>query len=214
MSFLDVINKTFYILKHLIKYCQHIDTCVVNESTLNNASPHVSTARGIWTAQGVWSSAECNLKLRGVQLYKNNACMLLSRILSIINSDWLQHVHSVRAVYESGSIQHYYISLKSFSLLLKPQQGIQIKCICQWCGTLSILQIPRKTHPWPRVSEVREPAINQHGTKSPYCLWATQGFLWLSFLATLMFGRSATRDSSEANALTPFMYIHDLSKHV
>ena len=36
----------------------------------------------------------------GVQLYKNNARVLLSRILSILNLDWLQHAHSVRGVYE------------------------------------------------------------------------------------------------------------------
>ena len=36
----------------------------------------------------------------GVQLYKNNARALLSRILSILNSDWLQHARSVRGVYE------------------------------------------------------------------------------------------------------------------
>ena len=36
----------------------------------------------------------------GVQLYKNNACALLSRILSILNLDWLQHARSVRGVYE------------------------------------------------------------------------------------------------------------------
>ena len=38
----------------------------------------------------------------GVQLYKNNARALLSRILSIVNLDWLQHARSVRRVYESG----------------------------------------------------------------------------------------------------------------
>ena len=37
----------------------------------------------------------------GVQLYKNNACALLSRILSILNLDWLQHARTVRGVYES-----------------------------------------------------------------------------------------------------------------
>ena len=37
----------------------------------------------------------------GVQLYKNNARALLSRILSILNLDWLQHARSVRWVYES-----------------------------------------------------------------------------------------------------------------
>ena len=36
----------------------------------------------------------------GVQLYKNNARTLLSRILSILNLDWLQHAGSVRGVYE------------------------------------------------------------------------------------------------------------------
>ena len=36
----------------------------------------------------------------GVQLYKNNARALLLRILSILNSDWLQHARSVRGVYE------------------------------------------------------------------------------------------------------------------
>ena len=33
-------------------------------------------------------------------LYKNNARGLLSRILSILNLDWLQHARSVRGVYE------------------------------------------------------------------------------------------------------------------
>ena len=36
----------------------------------------------------------------GVQLYKNNARALLSRILSILNLDWLQHARSGRGVYE------------------------------------------------------------------------------------------------------------------
>ena len=36
----------------------------------------------------------------GVPLYKNNARALLSRILSILNLDWLQHARSVRGVYE------------------------------------------------------------------------------------------------------------------
>ena len=41
----------------------------------------------------------------GVQLYKNNARALLSRILSILNLDWLQHARSVRWVYET-SLKH------------------------------------------------------------------------------------------------------------
>ena len=43
----------------------------------------------------------------GVQLYKNNARALLSRILSILNLDWLQHARSVRGVYESVLIFQY-----------------------------------------------------------------------------------------------------------
>ena len=39
-------------------------------------------------------------KVFGVQLYKNNARALLSRILCILNSDWLQHARSIRGVYE------------------------------------------------------------------------------------------------------------------
>ena len=38
----------------------------------------------------------------GVQLYKSNARALPSRILSILNLDWLQHARSVRGVYECG----------------------------------------------------------------------------------------------------------------
>ena len=36
------------------------------------------------------------LTVFGVQSYKNNARALLSRILNILNSDWLQHARSVR----------------------------------------------------------------------------------------------------------------------
>ena len=35
-----------------------------------------------------------------VQLYKNSARALLSRILNILNLDWLLHARSVRRVYE------------------------------------------------------------------------------------------------------------------
>ena len=35
-----------------------------------------------------------------MQLYKNNACALLSRIMSILNLDWLKQARSVRGVYE------------------------------------------------------------------------------------------------------------------
>ena len=40
----------------------------------------------------------------GVQLYKYNARPLLSRILSIVNSAWLQFTTSVRRVYELAFI--------------------------------------------------------------------------------------------------------------
>ena len=41
-----------------------------------------------------------------VQLYKNNARVLLSRILSILNLDWLQYARSVRGVYEWAFITY------------------------------------------------------------------------------------------------------------
>ena len=50
---------------------------------------------------------ECTLHLRScarkvfeVQLNKNNTCALLSCILSIVSSHWLQHARRVRKVYE------------------------------------------------------------------------------------------------------------------
>ena len=51
----------------------------------------------------VWMHPTLGLHTRnlfGVQLYKNNARALLSRILSIVNSDWLQHGRMLRGVYE------------------------------------------------------------------------------------------------------------------
>ena len=42
----------------------------------------------------------------GVQLYKNNARALLSRSLSILNLDWLQHARSVRGVYECTGLRN------------------------------------------------------------------------------------------------------------
>ena len=47
-------------------------------------------------------------KVFGVQLSKNNARALLSRISSIVNPDWLQHARSVRGVYE------YYANIRSY----------------------------------------------------------------------------------------------------
>ena len=66
-------------------YPKNTITCETSEPTLPDTHMHVSTARG-------------------VQLYKNNACTLLLRILSIVNSDWLLHAYSVRSVYEYSLI--------------------------------------------------------------------------------------------------------------
>ena len=55
----------------------------------------------------------------GVQLYKNNARALLSRILSILNLDWLQHARSVRGVYEY-SLLSYYVLVMADSILRLP----------------------------------------------------------------------------------------------
>ena len=51
----------------------------------------------------------------GVQLYKNNARALLSRILSILNLDWLQHARSVRGVYELTNNQFVSYALLSLA---------------------------------------------------------------------------------------------------
>ena len=59
------------------------------------------------------ASALC--EMFGVQLYKNNARALLSRILSILNLDWLQHARSVRGVYESKLIKTIILSIFSLS---------------------------------------------------------------------------------------------------
>ena len=53
----------------------------------------------------------------GVQLYKNNARALLSRILSILNLDWLQRARSVRGVYEWLFLM---ITLRQFVLPSSP----------------------------------------------------------------------------------------------
>ena len=55
----------------------------------------------------------------GVQLYKNNARALLLRILSILNLDWLQHVRSVRGVYEYSLKVHWGYSATTTALQLE-----------------------------------------------------------------------------------------------
>ena len=55
-------------------------------------------------------------KVFGVQLYKNNARAPLSRILCILNSDWLQHARSIRGVYELYTL-HFCRINKLFRIL-------------------------------------------------------------------------------------------------
>ena len=59
----------------------------------------------------------------GVQLYKNNARTLLSHILSIVNSDWLQHARSVRGVYEWG-VLHPLFKIYILYAISKLQQSL------------------------------------------------------------------------------------------
>ena len=54
-------------------------------------------------------------KVFAVQLYKNNARALLSRILTILNSDWLHHAHTVRRVCESAN-NHFILHACPFHL--------------------------------------------------------------------------------------------------
>ena len=56
---------------------------------------------------GTLTLASALREMFGVQLYKNNARALLSRILSILNLDWLQHARSVRGVYECTVIYFF-----------------------------------------------------------------------------------------------------------
>ena len=64
----------------------------------------------------------------GVQLYKNNARALLSRILSILNLDWLQHARSVRGVYESTLISGFSVPTE-VGLHIRKNSGMQRKPI-------------------------------------------------------------------------------------
>ena len=75
----------------------------------------------------------------GVQLYKNNARALLSRILSILNLDWLQHARSVRGVYElyliwdislsdSKKIVYHYFQMEALPLINAPPYFLTSNC--------------------------------------------------------------------------------------
>ena len=84
-------------MRHLSKFKSHLNitnkiwiTHLENKSTLRSRNQPYSML--------TLASALC--EMFGVQLYKNNAHALLSRILSILELDWLQHACSVRRVYE------------------------------------------------------------------------------------------------------------------
>ena len=56
-----------------------------------------------------YATLMCEYGVRSAIVQKNNAHMLLSHILSIVNSDWLQHAHSVCEVYEFANNYSYEI---------------------------------------------------------------------------------------------------------
>ena len=70
---------------------------------------------------GMLTLASALREMFGVQLYKNNAHALLSRILSILNLDWLQHARSVRGVYE------YSLNSKDFIKVTKLLKDLKFK---------------------------------------------------------------------------------------
>ena len=77
-------------MRHFNKFKSHLN--VINKIRLP-----------VWKMNQPYATLTLASALRemfGVQLYKNNARALLSRILSILNLDWLQHARSVRGVYE------------------------------------------------------------------------------------------------------------------
>ena len=65
-------------------------TLCSGKSTLCDTHTRVSTAR-----------------VFGVQWYKNNPCTLLSRILSILNLDWLQYTRSVWIIFFFNDFMRY-----------------------------------------------------------------------------------------------------------
>ena len=63
----------------------------------------------------------------GVQLYKNNARALLSRILSILNLNWLQHARSVRGVYEYDLMRVFDSHVEAMRIILRTNSLILVK---------------------------------------------------------------------------------------
>ena len=72
-----------------LMHIEFIHQCIISANAL-----HACIILYISTVRGVRSYTGCNST-------KNNVRVLLSRILSIVISDWLQHARSVRVVYES-----------------------------------------------------------------------------------------------------------------
>ena len=99
----------------------------------------------------------------GVQLYKNNARALLSRILSILNLDWLQHARSVRGVYEFSLLhistcqpfQQSYSPLLNICDSTPANEGdvgrIHFELCKQMCCKVKICQILYNGLRWPLV---------------------------------------------------------------
>ena len=87
--FFYVINKSFYEVKNVIEYYQqNTITRAANELTPYAREVILRDAHFLHCAR-CW---ECNCT-------KIMHCSLLSRILSIVNSDWMQHARSARGVY-------------------------------------------------------------------------------------------------------------------
>ena len=97
----------------------------------------------------------------GVQLYKNNARALLLRILSILNLDWLQHVCSVRGVYEMSIFD---ICFASVNFLLS-----------MFCNSVTMRHVFKTSEMYQIyifqkiVSKAREQSITFQADRTLYC---------------------------------------------
>ena len=84
-------------MRHFNKFKSHLD--VTNKIRLPVWKMNQPYAR-VNQPYATLTLASALREMFGVQLYKNNARALFSRIFSILNLDWLQHARSVRGVYE------------------------------------------------------------------------------------------------------------------
>ena len=82
-----------------------------------------------------------------MQLYKNNARTLLPCILSFLNSDWLQHAHSVRGVYELSILAMYLILCVHHTSFLVFHCIKSIELLCAASPFPYLLCAPEKTGP-------------------------------------------------------------------